>query len=105
MNIYLLTQDVNNGYDTYDSVVVAAKSPEDAREIHPSKFCTHVSKGEWMGTYSKMCRDESSRGKEYVFEDWSWVDFDCRDKINVVLIGEARSSIERGVVCSSFNAG
>ena len=32
MNIYRLSQTVNNGYDTYDSAVVVADSEEAARE-------------------------------------------------------------------------
>ena len=35
MNLYLLTQNVCNGYDTYDSCVVAAETPEDAALIRP----------------------------------------------------------------------
>lgn len=33
MNLYLLKQEINTGYDTYDSCVVAAESEEDARVI------------------------------------------------------------------------
>lgn len=36
MKLYLLTQDVNNDYDTYDSAVVVAANEEEARNIHPS---------------------------------------------------------------------
>lgn len=35
MNIYLLEQDVNDGYDTYDSCVVYAMSEDEAKDIHP----------------------------------------------------------------------
>lgn len=35
MNIYLISQDHVNGYDTFDSAVVIAASEEDARRIHP----------------------------------------------------------------------
>jgi hypothetical protein len=35
MNIYLLTQDANREYDTYDACVVAAKNQESARRIRP----------------------------------------------------------------------
>ena len=35
MNLYLISQSVNNEYDTYDSAVVAAESEEDATKIHP----------------------------------------------------------------------
>jgi len=33
MNLYLLTQTVNNDYDTYDSAVVVAKDAKSARHI------------------------------------------------------------------------
>ncbi len=36
MNLYLLSQNVNDGYDTYDSCVVAAESSDEARTITPS---------------------------------------------------------------------
>jgi hypothetical protein len=48
MKLYLLSQSVADGYDTYDSVVVAAKSIKDARTIHPSSFVTHHKNGKWM---------------------------------------------------------
>lgn len=35
MKLYLLTQSVNNGYDTYDSCVVAAKSSKHAKTLGP----------------------------------------------------------------------
>jgi hypothetical protein len=38
MNLYLISQNVNTGSDTYDSAVVAALSEDDARAIHPSKY-------------------------------------------------------------------
>ncbi len=38
MNLYLLSQNVNDGYDTYDSCVVAAESADEARTITPSSF-------------------------------------------------------------------
>ena len=38
MNLYLLTQDVNNSYDTYDSAIVCADDEEDARFISPDTF-------------------------------------------------------------------
>ncbi len=37
MNIYLLKQDINNEYNTYDSFVAVAESEDDARTIYPSE--------------------------------------------------------------------
>ena len=38
MNLYLISQRVNNDYDTYDSAVVCAKNKKEAQNIHPSGF-------------------------------------------------------------------
>ena len=35
MNLYLISQNVNNGYDTYNSAVVCAENEPDAASIHP----------------------------------------------------------------------
>jgi hypothetical protein len=99
MNLYLISQDSNDGYDTYDCAVVAATSPEDARKIHPSSFVTHVKDGKWMGTYS----GGSNIGGEYQNDEGSWVNFSSIDCIDVEYLGKTKK--ERGVILSSFNAG
>lgn len=38
MNLYLIWQDENNDYDTYDSAIVCAKSGDEAVKIHPSGY-------------------------------------------------------------------
>lgn len=35
MNLYLITQKVNVGYNTFDAAVVAARNADEARSIHP----------------------------------------------------------------------
>ena len=35
MNIYKISQNENNRYDTYDSAIVCAENPEKAKLIHP----------------------------------------------------------------------
>ena len=96
MNIYLLEQDEETGYDTYDSCVVIAESENAARNINPSQFATHVKDGKWMGTYTK--------GGEYENESDSWVKYSQIDQIKVTLLGVALEGKEAGVVCASFNA-
>lgn len=81
MKLYLISQSENNDYDTYDSAVVAAESPEDARTIHPIEPATHDDWGRWS----------------------AWVQFKDIDKIKVEYLGETKR--ERGVVLASFNAG
>ena len=80
MNLYLISQDENNWYDTYDSAVVCAEMEEQARMIHPKKK-------EWDG----------------VEDNWKW----CAAKhVKAQLIGEAVPEMESGtVVCASYNAG
>ena len=77
MNLYLLSQTENDGWDTYNSVVVAAESEEIARHINPSS-------GGWT-------------------EHSGWAK--TPDEVAVQLIGTAAPDIGSGVVLASFNAG
>jgi hypothetical protein len=77
MNLYLISQSVNNDYDTFDSAIVAAESDEDARRMHPG------------GDY-----DEPGR---------TWTA--DQSKVQVELIGIAKEDTKAGVVLASFNAG
>jgi hypothetical protein len=78
MNLYLISQSVNNDYDTYDSAVVAANSEEEARTTHPSS--------------NNDCFNSS-------FSTWC-----SPDKVEVKLIGTSIDD-KPGVICASFNAG
>lgn len=91
MNIYLLSQSKNTGYDTWDSCVVIAKDEEEARMTHP---------------YYKFFNDDPY--DEY--NNWDGINGNyggwCNAKyVAVELIGTAVDGMERQVVCSSFNAG
>ena len=97
MKIYLLSQDIVNGYDTYDSAVVIAENEDEARKIHPNILVTHITNGQWMGTYSG--------GEEYEKESFDWVRCSDIDKISVKYIGEADTIQQKGVVLASYNAG
>lgn len=77
--LWLITQDVWRGYDTYDSAVVAACTEEEARATHPSG-------------------DNRQFGQH--FPTWARPDF-----VQVARIGRADSTLSPGVVCASFNAG
>ena len=96
MNIYLISQETVCGWDTHDSAIVAARSPDEAREVHPSEFVTHSRDGKWMGTYTR------GRG-EYTNESSCWVPYRDRGKIKVELLGT--TTREAGLILSSFNAG
>jgi len=79
MNIYLLWQGDNNGYDTYDSCVVIAKNEDEARKIHPNG-------------------DESW---DHPYGTWA----SRPEYVKVELIGVTVPGQISGVVVSSFNAG
>jgi hypothetical protein len=83
MNLYLLTQNNNNGWDTYDSCVVVANSEEEARLIHPN--------------------GDIWNGHKYPSRSRSWAN--TPDSVMVELIGNAINLKENTVVISSFNAG
>lgn len=80
MNLYLISQDENNDFDTWDAAVVAAASEHDARNTHP-------------GGNSQWGR-----------ESWSgW----CRspEAVKVEKIGRAAKGVKSGLILASFNAG
>lgn len=84
MNLYLLMQDENSGYDTYDSMVVAAETEDRARLIHPNTW----SDNPWDRT-------------KLLYRDWAT----SPDQVSVTLIGTAVEGTKAGVILSSFNAG
>ena len=78
MNLYLLTWPEGGGWDTYDSVVVAAPTPEAARLISPML-------NDW---------DDKSGG-------WA----SSPDDVEVVYLGTAAPHLAEGIVLASYNAG
>lgn len=80
MNLYFISQDVNNDYDTYNAAVVAARSARAAKMIHPGGQPDY-----------NCCKS---------YNDWA-----CPDFVKVELIGKAKNGTKIGVVCASFNAG
>lgn len=89
MNLYLIEQDERCNYDTYDSAVVAAPSPDRARFTHPNG---------WKPYDETAAEDD---GWAYRYGSWAT----HPDKVTVTLIGKAAKGIEPGVICASFNAG
>ncbi len=77
MKLYLISQNVNNDYDTYDGFVVCAENEDEARSIHP------------------LDGSESNYG--------SWVKKAAH--IKVKYLGEAKKGMKAGEILSSFNAG
>lgn len=81
MKLWLISQNENNGWDTYDSAVVAAETEEDARKTHPSKS------GWPTGDYHYG----------------TWVT--SPDTVTAEYLGIAKEGTAAGVICASFNAG
>ena len=79
MNLYLISQTVTRGHETYDSAVVAAECAEDAAYMHPC--------GGSLETHSWR---------------YDWAEF---DDVRVQLIGVATVGTLAQVICASFNAG
>ena len=83
-NLYLISQDSNNNYDTFDSAIVCAKDEEEARNIQPQDIW-EIREVIWGEDYSSWCKTP--------------------DLVKVQYIGVAANEIEYGVVLASFNAG
>ena len=81
MNLYLISQDKNENYDTYDSAIVAARTNKEARMIHPD------GSNNWDG-------------KDGYYGSWTSV-----ENVKVKLIGVAKKGTTKGVVLASYNAG
>lgn len=79
MKLWVISQSVNRGYDTYDSAVVAAETEEEARNILPSR---------------------ESWDDAYLYGVWA----NKPSEVDVKYLGETDREIY-GVVLASFNAG
>lgn len=87
MKLWLIEQDVNNGYDTFDSAVVAAVDEEAAKDTHPSEYSD-----------GRTTRQVEVDGTRYSI----WAPF---EKVTATCIGEAEPGTRPGVICASFSAG
>lgn len=83
MNLYILSQSVNNDYYTFDAALVCAESEAEARKIHP---------------YG--CDTSDPTTPKYIKEAW----VEMKD-VHVTLIGVANPGVPKGVILASFNAG
>ena len=86
MKLYLLKQYEHQGYGTYDSMIVAANSEDDARLIHPVG-----------GDLQPIFGDEPLTSSHF-----SWVTFEEIDRILVKYLGETDEC--RGVILASYNS-
>lgn len=96
MKIYLISQKVNNGYDTYDSAIVCAKNKEEAIKWHPK------------GNYDYPEGDKNPFNKDpnrFLKSDSDYGTWAKKKYVRVACIGKADKKIKKGVICASFNAG
>lgn len=82
MNLYLISQDENDDWDTYDSAVVAAEGEAEAKAIHPG--------------FTPL-KDGGRQG------DSMWAS--SPENVEAKLIGMAAPFTKQGVILASFNAG
>ena len=96
LNLYLISQDVNNNYDTFDSAVVAAASEYAARLTYPSKW--REDNISWNG--SKWFRYlDDGRVLDYSASTWT-----SPDNVSVQFLAAGYEG-PAGTVLASFNAG
>lgn len=93
MKLYLINQNVNRGYDTFDSAVVAALNEEEARKTCPSEYYVAGPDGSWCFTYTS-----GRMGSPEKCISWApWTE------VKVAYLGD--TILPAGVICASFNAG
>lgn len=101
MNLYLLKQAVNAGYDTFDSCVVVAADEESARLLHPKGWWNQGGRSDRQWSQEHAQWGSLVNGRFWSDDTWA-----PPDEVTVTLIGVADPSLEPGtVVCASFNAG
>ena len=100
MKLWLISQGINNGYDTYDSAVVAAETELEARQTYPSvgDFEYYYKDGSWFWTWD--AHPELGAKKE---SGGCWAN--NAEQVDLEYLGEAKPGTEAGVICASFNAG
>jgi regulator of replication initiation timing len=87
VKLWLISQKENDGYDTFDSAVVAAETEEDAKQIHPASYDSLIS-------------------SDQHWQDWWSCWAKTPDEVSARCIGDAVEGIAAGeIICASFNAG
>jgi hypothetical protein len=88
MKLWLLSQSEQCGYDTFDSMVVAAETEADARKMHPTET--------WRHTHDRTLYNY-------------WKNSDCwaatPEGVEVEYLGIAEEGTEPRVILASYNAG
>jgi hypothetical protein len=85
MNIYLLEQNVNNDYDTFDAMVVCAPCETAARLMHP---------------YDIYPKPNAFTEDDYDWKVWA----NTPEEVQVTLLGTSNNPTQE-IILRSFNAG
>ncbi len=96
MKLWLISQDVNNNWDTYDSAVVAAETEEEARNIYPDNWDNNPKR--WNGS-KWLWYLEDGRVLDYSSGSWA-----SPDNVKVQFLADGYDG-PAGCVLASFNAG
>ncbi len=96
MKLWLISQSENRDYDTFDSAVVVADSPEDARRIHPDYIKPDHLRMEFV---EPRMSDPSAWNDCYS----SWCSSPAL--VKATLIGHTDAFPAGTIICASFNAG
>lgn len=99
MNLYLISQDGNDNYDTYDNAVVAARDETQALDTCPGFDNGPVTDKEnerrWADEGAKKLRGR---------DGYVWVPRGS-PHITCEYLGKAKPGTVRSIICASFNAG
>jgi hypothetical protein len=94
--LYHVSQTINGGYDTYDSFIIACKTPREAQYTHPNDNITwNKEKGAWYFQY------KGSINPPCEVDPGGWC---LPNAVMVKCIGVAGRGV-KGILISSFNAG
>jgi hypothetical protein len=96
VNLYLISQSANDGYDTYSDAVVAAADEDSARKISPGSYIWSDAENCWMFKYADGTISKDSHSSDWV---------DDLNLITVKMIGRAVKGTQPGCILSSFYAG
>ena len=94
MNLYLLTQDEFAGYDTFDSMIVAANNTQEAKHLHPLEKTTCYKE-------PKMT-DEAYRSYLWIGMYGYWAS--SPENVKVDKIGITNKYPKAKVILASYNA-
>ena len=98
MKLWLISQNENNNWDTYDSAVVAAETEDEARNIYPDNWSDRDHNVVWNGS-KWMWHLADGRILDYINCSWT-----TPNHVSVKFLADGYDG-PAGTVLGSFNAG